>query len=173
MPQLDPSLFATQLFWLFVTFMVLFLIAWKVALPRIADVLNARQNRIDSDLERAQTLKSEAEDVLSAYEKALAEATAEAQDIHRQNLQELAAERTRRQVEDAADQAAGMILNIMLLIGLQIEAARSMRLWLGSGLFRGRSERGDAAESVHGPITRSPTRNGRISWPLCAHGTSS
>lgn len=99
MPQLDPSLFATQLFWLFVTFMVLFLIAWKVALPRIADVLNARQNRIDSDLERAQTLKSEAEDVLSAYEKALAEATAEAQDIHRQNLQELAAERTRRQEE--------------------------------------------------------------------------
>ncbi len=99
MPQLDPSLFATQLFWLFVTFMVLFLIAWKVALPRIADVLNARQNRIDSDLERAQTLKSEAEDVLSAYEKSLAEATAEAQDIHRQNLQELAAERTRRQEE--------------------------------------------------------------------------
>jgi F-type H+-transporting ATPase subunit b len=99
MPQLDPSLFATQLFWLFVTFMVLFLIAWKVALPRIADVLNARQNRIDSDLERAQTLKSEAEDVLSAYEKALADATAEAQDIHRQNLQELAAERTRRQEE--------------------------------------------------------------------------
>jgi len=99
MPQLDPSLFATQLFWLFVTFLVLFLIAWKVALPRIADVLNARQNRIDSDLERAQTLKSEAEDVLSAYEKALAEAAAEAQDIHRQNLQELAAERTRRQEE--------------------------------------------------------------------------
>ena len=99
MPQLDPSHFATQLFWLFATFLVLFLIAWKVALPRIADVLNARQNRIDSDLERAQTLKSEAEDVLSAYEKALAEATAEAQDIHRQNLQELAAERTRRQEE--------------------------------------------------------------------------
>lgn len=99
MPQLDPSLFATQLFWLFVSFLVLFLIAWKAALPRIADVLNARQNRIDGDLERAQTLKSEAEDVLAAYERALADASAEAQEIHRQLAQSLAAERTKRQEE--------------------------------------------------------------------------
>jgi F-type H+-transporting ATPase subunit b len=99
MPQLDPSLFATQLFWLLVTFVTLLLIAWKVALPRIADVLNARQNRIDSDLERAQALKSDAEEVLAAYEKALADATAQAQDTHRQVVQALAAERTRRQEE--------------------------------------------------------------------------
>ena len=79
--------------------MALFLIAWKVALPRIAEVLNARQNRIDSDLERAQALKSEAEEVLAAYQKALADASAEAQDIHRQVVQALAAERTRRQEE--------------------------------------------------------------------------
>lgn len=99
MPQLDPSLFSTQLFWLFVSFLVLFLIAWKTALPRVADVLNARRNRIDGDLERAQALKIEAEEVLSAYEKALADASAEAQGIHRQMAQSLAAERTRRQEE--------------------------------------------------------------------------
>lgn len=99
MPQLDPSLFSTQLFWLFVSFLVLFLIAWKTALPRVADVLNARRNRIDGDLERAQALKTEAEEVLSAYEKALADASAEAQGIHRQMAQSLAAERTRRQEE--------------------------------------------------------------------------
>jgi F-type H+-transporting ATPase subunit b len=99
MPQLDPSLFPTQLFWLFVSFLVLFLIAWKAALPRIAEVLNARQNRIDGDLERAQALKSEAEEVLAAYERALADASAEAQEIHRELAQTLAAERTRRQEE--------------------------------------------------------------------------
>lgn len=96
MPQLDPSLFATQLFWLFVTFLVLFLIAWKAALPRIADVLNARQNRIDGDLEKAQALKTEAEEVLANYEKSLAGAAAEAQDIHRELVQALAAERAKR-----------------------------------------------------------------------------
>jgi F-type H+-transporting ATPase subunit b len=99
MPQLDPSHFPTQLFWLFVTFAALFLISWKVALPRIAEVLNMRQNRIDSDLERAEALKSDAEEVLAAYKKVLADASAEAQNTHRQIVQELADERTRRQEE--------------------------------------------------------------------------
>ena len=97
MPQLDPSLFPTQLFWLFVTFLALFLVAWKVALPRITEVLDARQTRIDGDLEKAQALKSEAEEVMAAYEKTLAAATTEAQDIHRGMVQSLTAERTRRQ----------------------------------------------------------------------------
>ena len=99
MPQLDPSLFATQLFWLFVAFTALFFIAWKVALPRISDVLSERQNRIDDDLDRAQAVKSEAEDVLATYQKTLADAAAEAQDIHREVVQALAAERSKRQEE--------------------------------------------------------------------------
>jgi len=96
MPQLDPSLFATQLFWLFVTFLALFLIAWKVALPRITEVLDARQTRIDGDLEKAGGLKEEAENVIAAYERTLATATAQAQDIHRQVVQSLTDERTKR-----------------------------------------------------------------------------
>lgn len=99
MPQFDPSTFASQLFWLFITFSVLLLVAWKTALPRITDVRNARQNRVDGDLEKAESLKSEAESVLAAYEQALAEATAEAQSVHRQVAQELTEERTRRQEE--------------------------------------------------------------------------
>jgi len=99
MPQFDPSHFPTQLFWLFVTFAVLLIVAWKTALPRITEVRNARQNRIDGDIEKAESLKAEAEDVLAAYEKALAVATAEAQSIHRRAAQELTEERTRRQEE--------------------------------------------------------------------------
>jgi F-type H+-transporting ATPase subunit b len=99
MPQLDPSLFPTQLFWLLVTFVALFMVVWKVALPRIAEVLAQRQTRIDGDLEKAQALKTEAEDVLAAYEKTLASAAAQAQDIHRQVVQTLTDERTKRQEE--------------------------------------------------------------------------
>ena len=99
MPQLDPSHFATQLFWLFVTFLALFLIAWKVALPRITEVLDARRARIDGDLEKARGLKDEAEEVLAAYEKTLADASLQAQDIHRQLVHALTEERTRRQEE--------------------------------------------------------------------------
>jgi F-type H+-transporting ATPase subunit b len=99
MPQFDPSTFSTQLFWLFVCFTVLLLVVWKTALPRITDVRNARSNRIDGDIEKAEGLKSEAETVLAAYERALAKATAEAQAIHRQSAQELTEERTRQQEE--------------------------------------------------------------------------
>lgn len=99
MPQLDPTTFATQLFWLFVTFTALFLIVWKVALPRITEVREARRNRVDDDLDKASTMKSEAETVLDAYEKALAEAAGAAQELHRKAAAELADERTRRQEE--------------------------------------------------------------------------
>ena len=101
MPQLDPSTFGTQLFWLFVAFTVLFLIVWKVALPRITDVREVRQNRIDDDLDKASGMKAEAESVLEAYEQALAAATNEAQELQRQAAAALAAERARLQ-EDLA-----------------------------------------------------------------------
>ena len=99
MPQFDPSTFSTQIFWLFVTFSALLIIAWKTALPRITEVRNARQNRVDTDLEKAESFKTEAESVIAAYEEALAKATAEAQSIHRQVALELTEERTRRQEE--------------------------------------------------------------------------
>ena len=99
MPQLDPAFFASQLFWLFATFIVLFLVAWKIALPRIAEVINTRSDRIDTDLEKAEALKSEAEEVLQAYEAALANAVAEAQELHRTQAHELGEERARKQEE--------------------------------------------------------------------------
>lgn len=97
MPQLDPTTFATQLFWLLVTFSLLYLVVWKVILPRISGVLQERQERIDDDLEKAEKLKSDAEAVLSAYEKTIAEGRASAQVIIREEADKLAAEATERQ----------------------------------------------------------------------------
>lgn len=84
MPQLDPSVFPTQLFWLTLTFVALYLILWKVALPRVTEVRESRQVRIESDLEKAEALKTEAEAALADYEKTIAEATAKAQDSVRE-----------------------------------------------------------------------------------------
>ena len=78
MPQLETHTFATQIFWLIVTFVPLYLLLWKVALPRIADILESRQNRIDHDLARADTLKVEAEEVMASYREEQAKARAEA-----------------------------------------------------------------------------------------------
>lgn len=92
MPQLDPSTYASQLFWLVVTFVLLYLVIWKVALPRIAELLQERQERIDDDLERAQKLRDDAGEVLEAYEKTMADGRARAQDILREAAARMAKE---------------------------------------------------------------------------------
>ncbi len=80
MPQLDPSSFPTQLIWLAISFVILFLLMSRVALPRIARVLEERQNRIDGNLDKAQALKVEAEAARESYEKALEAARTEGLD---------------------------------------------------------------------------------------------
>ncbi len=78
MPQLEPEFYTGQLFWLLVTFVALYLVIWKLALPRIGEILEARQSRIDHDLERATVVKEEAASVAAAYEAELAKARADA-----------------------------------------------------------------------------------------------
>jgi F-type H+-transporting ATPase subunit b len=96
MPQFDPSTFLPQLFWLVVSFGVLFMIMWRYALPRLSGILEARQERIDSDLEKAASIKREADLVLAEYEKALAQARDEATAAIRQASEEMSAESATR-----------------------------------------------------------------------------
>ena len=102
MPQFDPTTFASQLFWLLVTFGLLFVILSRVLLPRISGILEARQEKIDDDLDRAATVKREAETALAAYEKTMADGKAEAQGLLRQAAEEMAADGAKRHEELAA-----------------------------------------------------------------------
>lgn len=84
MPQFDPSSFASQLFWLVISFVLLYLVVSRYAIPRIGQVLEQRQKMIDDDLDRAHQLKAETEEAIATYEKALAEARAQAHDVLRE-----------------------------------------------------------------------------------------
>ena len=97
MPQLDISTFPTQLFWLAVTFIVLYLLMKWLALPQVAAMIEARRNQLDADLARAEQLKDEAEAAMAAYQKTLADARAEAQARMRETTERLAAEAAERQ----------------------------------------------------------------------------
>ncbi len=96
MPQFDPSTFSAQLFWLLVTFAVLFVAMWRHALPRISGILEARQQRIGSDLEKAAAFRAEAEQVAAEYEKALTEARDKATAALKKASEEMAAEAAKR-----------------------------------------------------------------------------
>lgn len=81
MPQLDFSTFPNQIFWLLVTLVVIYFLLSKIALPRISAVLAERSGTIMNDIAAAEELKLKAKDAEDAYNKALAEAKAEAQRI--------------------------------------------------------------------------------------------
>lgn len=81
LPQLDVGTFPTQVFWLFVTFIVLYIAMTKVAIPRIEFVLEERHGKIAEDLDKAGKLKADAEEVQANYEKALADARGSAQQL--------------------------------------------------------------------------------------------
>jgi F-type H+-transporting ATPase subunit b len=103
MPQLDPATpFAPQLIWLLITFLVMFILMWKVALPRIGQVLEARQEKISHDLDRAAKLREEAEEALKAYEAALAEARTSAQSEIAETNAKLQKQAEEREAEVAA-----------------------------------------------------------------------
>ncbi|MBC8270315.1 MAG: F0F1 ATP synthase subunit B' [Rhodospirillaceae bacterium] len=81
LPQLDVSTFPPQLIWLGLTFVVLYVTMSRIALPKISQVLEERQHRIDDNLKKAETLKEEAEAAAQAYEAALAKARSKAHQI--------------------------------------------------------------------------------------------
>ncbi|MGE3474469.1 MAG: F0F1 ATP synthase subunit B' [Rhodospirillaceae bacterium] len=74
MPQFDPSTFSSQIFWLVVTFVLLYWVVAKIAVPRIGEVLDQRARVIQEDLNRALALKGETDQAVQAYEKAMAAA---------------------------------------------------------------------------------------------------
>jgi F-type H+-transporting ATPase subunit b len=93
-PPFDSQTFASQLFWLALIFVALYLLMSRIALPRVGSILEQRSKRIEGDLAEAQRLKGESDAAIAAHEKALADARGRAQAI---------ANATREQASAAAD----------------------------------------------------------------------
>jgi len=80
-PQIDFATFPNQIFWLVVALIAIYFILTRVALPRISAVLAQRQGTLTNDLAAAEDLKRQAVEAEEAYNKALADARAEAHRI--------------------------------------------------------------------------------------------
>jgi F-type H+-transporting ATPase subunit b len=81
MPQLDPIFYASQVFWLAITFILLYQILARFTLPHISKVLQSRQDRIANDLDKAEQMQKEAEKVAQEYETAMSETKTKAHGI--------------------------------------------------------------------------------------------
>lgn len=81
LPQFEIQYWSSQIFWLFVTFGLLYLVLWRFILPRISEGISERRDRIADDLDTAAKKQQEAEQAKKDYERALADARAKAHNI--------------------------------------------------------------------------------------------
>lgn len=125
MPQLEQlHTYVSQIIWLVITFTVLFFIMRSIVIPKIASVLEERQERISEDLEKAAKLKQESEELREAYEKALADARSDAQAKVRE-VTDAAREEAERQSQALSDRIAGEIADAEKRIGKAKDEALS------------------------------------------------
>ncbi|HEC90479.1 MAG TPA: F0F1 ATP synthase subunit B' [Alphaproteobacteria bacterium] len=106
LPQLDPAVFSPQIIWLAITFPILYLLMWRLALPRISKVLEERQHRIENDLNKAEEFRASAETASQAYDALMAEVRESARDeirkmrdVSQQEVELRVSEQTRRLAE--------------------------------------------------------------------------
>jgi len=104
-PPFDPSLFASQLLWLAITFGLFYWLMARVAIPRIAGILEVRRDRISGDLDEAQRMREEADIAHAAYEQELAEARGRAHAIAQEAYDKAKAEADAERAKVEADLA--------------------------------------------------------------------
>ena len=89
MPQLNPEFWIAQIFWLIITFATLYLIIWKIFLPKIRYSIESRKSRIVNDLDEAQKLGEAAEKKLMEYNEIIEQSKKEAKKIIDDNKKKL------------------------------------------------------------------------------------
>ena len=92
MPQLDPTYWASQAFWLILIFTLLYLVLSKMFIPKIKESIDDRENKIKDDLDEAQKLRSTADKKLKEYEIIIENAKKEFQKIIFESKNKLNAE---------------------------------------------------------------------------------
>ncbi len=99
LPQLDPTWFASQSFWLLLMFGTLYLLFSRTVLPAISNTLENRHEHVQGDLDTAQQLKAEAESVHDSYEASLDKARTKASELYRDVEEDIKAKSEKQQAE--------------------------------------------------------------------------
>jgi len=92
MPQLDPTYWASQAFWLIIIFSLLYLTLSKMFIPKIKESIDDRENKIKDDLDEAQKLKLVAEEKLKENELTIEDTKKEVQKIILESKNKLSTE---------------------------------------------------------------------------------
>ena len=84
MPQLNPEFWISQIFWLTLTFGILYIILSKLILPKISANLESRKSKILENIEAAEKQRENSDEKLKEYEEIISRTKLEARDIFNQ-----------------------------------------------------------------------------------------
>ena len=84
MPQLNPEFWISQIFWLTLTFGILYIVLSKLILPKISDNLESRKSQILENIEAAEKQRQNSEEKLKEYEEIVSKSKMEAKNIFNQ-----------------------------------------------------------------------------------------
>ena len=89
MPQLNPEFWVSQIFWLILTFGILYLVLSKIVLPKISENLETRKSQIVENIETAEKHRKESEDKIKQFEKIILESKIEAKNFFNEKRQKV------------------------------------------------------------------------------------
>ena len=89
MPQLNPEFWVSQIFWLILTFGILYLVLSKFVLPKISENLETRKSQILENIETAEKQREESENKIKQFEKIILESKIEAKNYFNEKRQKM------------------------------------------------------------------------------------
>jgi len=125
-PPFEGEWFASQLLWLAILFGGFYWLMAKVALPRVASILEVRRDRIAADLAEAERSKGETDAAIAAYEQALAEARKNANAIASANREAVNADLEQKRRAADAELAAKLADAEARIAGIKAQAMRDV-----------------------------------------------
>ena len=81
MPQLNPEFWVSQIFWLTLTFGILYVVLSKLILPKISANLELRKSQIQENIEAAEKQRESSESKLKEYDEIILKSKLEAKNI--------------------------------------------------------------------------------------------
>lgn len=127
LPQMCTDTYASQIFWLVLTFIFLYVMMSRVTLPKIGRVIEERRDRIADDLGKAEDLRGQSEEAIQDYEQALADARAKAHVLAQETRDKLSAEADERSAEVEASLGKKLEAAEAQIAATKADALRSIR----------------------------------------------
>ncbi len=111
MPQLDPEFWFSQIFWLVITFGILYLVLSKLILPKISDNLETRKSQVLDNLELAEKQRNESEAKLKEFDNIILKSKIDAKNLFNESRKKLLEEinNKRQKLEEEIDREVKIV----------------------------------------------------------------